>query len=108
MKLNKQYFISLIYSIFGSLGLLCVFNWYSISVFHETSNYPNLHPACIILGIISFIICFIALIINIRMLINSNEKRLKIIIIEIVFILITFIPLLFCWDYIFQFIGNLF
>lgn len=104
----KKYIIALVYGIFGSLGFFCLFNWYIMISFNDAYKYPYLYPMCIVFGIISFIICITTLIINIKMIINYNQKILKTIILEISTITIIFIPLLFCWDYIFEYIGKMF
>lgn len=72
MKKWKKYLISLVYSVLGSLGLICLFNWYCMMVFNEANKYPYLYPACIIFGYISLLICIITLSINIEILIKSN------------------------------------
>lgn len=106
--MKKEYLVALIYSIFGSLGFYCIFNWYCIIAFNEISKHPYLYPFSIIVGLISIIICIINLIINVIMLKNNKDNRVKTILNEIIVILITCIPFLILWSYFLKFISNLF
>ncbi len=90
MLKNKKYKYSLIYGIFGSLGFICLFEWYTMACFNEFSKYPYRYPISIVTGIISLIICVINLIDNIKNL-KEEKNKVKIIIIELLFTTILFV-----------------
>ena len=48
---RKTTLIALGLSGFGALGIMCVFSWYTIVVFHEMSKHPIEYPASILLGL---------------------------------------------------------
>lgn len=105
--MKKVYLFSIGYSIFGSLGLLCLFQWFCMAAFHERYLYPYLYPFCIIVGIISLFACISIFAINFNIIKNTN-KILKTVLKEILIISVTFIPMLGIWNCILNIAGNLF
>ena len=57
----KTTILSLSLSFVGTVGLVCLFTWFSIVAFHEMSKHPISYPASLILGLLSFVL-FIVLI----------------------------------------------
>lgn len=97
--MKKFYIISLIYSIFGSLGLMCFLNWFAIMAFNESQHYPRLIPFCEIAGLVSLIVCMINFFMNISILSKMDNPKWKVILKEFLIIIISFIPLLCMWNY---------
>lgn len=97
-KFDRNYICSLIYGIFGSLGLVCLTNFVMMTAIdfkHE--NYPYSYPFCIVGGFLSLIICIVAFCANINFL-SDTERKSKTILKELVFAMITFIACIFLWN----------
>ncbi|MGN1412412.1 MAG: hypothetical protein ACI4WH_07915 [Oscillospiraceae bacterium] len=95
--MKKFYIISLIYSIFGSLGLICFLNWFGIMAFNESRHYLRLIPFCEIVGLLSLIVCIINFFMNISILFKMDNPKWKVILKEFLIVIISFIPLLYMW-----------
>lgn len=111
------------YSIFGSLGFLCVFNVYCIMHFRgEEAKYPYLYPFCIIVGITSLIACIIIFFLTVKIITKHKNKSketeqykkrkinytIRSIITVVSVALITFVPFLALWSWLIDNIGKIF
>lgn len=96
---NKKYIYSLIYGIFGCLGFICLFSWFTIVSFHEISKFPHRYPMYIALGMVSLFVCIVTFILNIGTLMKEKNK-IKYILLESLFTLIIFILFFFIFGFI--------
>lgn len=97
--MKKFYIVSLIYSIFGSLGLMCFINWFSIIAFNESRHYPRLIPFCKTMGLICLMVCILNFYFNIKILLKIDISKKKVILKELLIVLVSFIPMVVMWSY---------
>ena len=74
-KLDKNYLCSVIYGIFGSLGVICFINFVMMTAIDfKRENYPYSYPFCIMGGFLSLIICIATFCANINFLSDTERK----------------------------------
>lgn len=98
--------LSLGLSVFGSLGFVCLIDWYGMALFNERCRYPYRYPFDIAAGLISLIICIALLVITI--LLAAKQPKPRSWLIGIPVLLISFAPMLFIWASVITFVGELF
>ena len=103
-----RYFISLFYSLFGSLGLLCFLDWFAMAAFHERHHYPYRYPFSVMTGLLSLLLCFATFAVNIILLSDFKTKRVKTVTIEVLLTIITFVPCFIIREHLLSIVGALF
>ena len=102
-----------LYTVFFSLGLACflgVFGAFaaaSLDNVSATAVYPIFLPFCLIVGLLSLIVIIVALIYNAKL---AKEVGLttKAWIAEFVCTFVFSIPMLFLWEFVFEFLEEMF
>ncbi len=77
----KTTLISLCISLFGAIGLCCLFIWFSIVAFGKTASHPIEYPVSIVGGLLSLFMFIIAIAFYIKL--RKNNLKIKGIIIDI-------------------------
>lgn len=105
--MKKIIFFSLLISLLGSLGFISLIIWYSIVSFGEINLSSRLYGFSVASGFISFCLCIICLYFNFKAYKQLNHK-IKYILLEILIIVVSFVPFLFMWDKVTFFLKNVF